>query len=101
MLGEMPLTIPELKWMIVGESISLKNILYLDVWDYLAPLSAMIYALIDSVAGRSQWGYQILAIFVVFIQCYLFNQLLISNKAYKENTYVPALIYAILMSAFF
>lgn len=101
MLGEMPLTIPELKWMIVGESISFKNILYLDVWDYLAPLSAMIYALIDSVAGRSQWGYQILAIFVVFIQCYLFNKLLISNKAYKENTYVPALIYAILMSAFF
>ncbi len=87
--------------MIVGESISFKNILYLDVWDDLAPLSALIYALIDSVAGRSQWTYQILAVFVVFFQCYLFNQLLISNRAYKVNTYVPALIYAVLMSAFF
>jgi len=100
-LGEMPLTIPELNWMIVGESISFNNILYLDVWDDLAPLSAMVYAFIDSVAGRSQLGYQILAVLVVLIQCYLFNQLLVSTKAYKENTYVPALIYAILMSAFF
>ena len=38
---------------------------------------------------------------IVFLQCFLFNQLLITNKAYKENTFVPALIYTILMSAFF
>jgi len=100
-LGEMPLIIPELEWMLVGESISFQNILYLDVWDDLAPLSALVYALIDSIAGRTQWGYQILAIFAVFLQCYLFNQLLISSRAYKENTYVPALIYATLMSVFF
>ena len=99
--SDMPLTVPELEWMLVGESISFSRILYLDVWDDIAPLSAFVYALIDSIAGRTQWGYQIMAILVLFLHCYLFNQLLISNKAYKENTYVPALIYLILMSAFF
>lgn len=97
----MPLTLPELQWMLVGESISFDRILYLDVWDDLAPLSALVYSLIDSVAGRAQWGYQIIAILVLFLHCYLFNQLLITCKAYKENTYVPALIYVVLMSVFF
>ena len=87
--------------MIVGESVSFSKILYLDVWDDQPPLSVLVYSLIDGVAGRSQWGYQILAVILVFLQCFLFNQLLIKNKAYKENTYIPALIYAILMSAFF
>ena len=100
-LGEMPLTIPELQWMIVGETISFKNILYVDVWDDIAPLSALIYSLIDIIGGRTQWGYQILAVLTVFLQCFLFNQLLIVSKAFKENTYVPGLIYAVLMSAFF
>jgi hypothetical protein len=97
----MPLTVPELEWMLVGESVSFNRILYLDVWDDIAPLSALVYSLIDAIAGRTQWGYQIIGILVLLLHCYLFNQLLISNKAYKENTYVPALIYLILMSAFF
>jgi len=99
--SDMPLIVPELEWMLVGESISFSRILYLDVWDDIAPLSALVYSLIDSIAGRTQWGYQIMAILVLLLHCYLFNQLLISNKAYKENTYVPALIYVVLMSAFF
>lgn len=97
----MPLTIPELRWMVIGESVSLTKILYQDVWDDVAPLSALVYSVIDSIMGRSQWGYQILAILVVFLQCFLFNQLLLVSKAYKENTYIPALIYAILVSTFF
>jgi len=100
-LGEMPLTIPELQWMLVGESVSFDRILYLDVWDDVGPLSAFVYALIDTIGGRTQWGYHILGGLLLLIQCYLFNQLLISNKAYKENTYLPALIYMILMCGFF
>ncbi|GJM27766.1 MAG: hypothetical protein DHS20C17_04010 [Cyclobacteriaceae bacterium] len=100
-LGEMPLTIPELQWMLVGESVSLSHILYLDVWDDIGPLSAMVYSLIDTIGGRTQWGYQMLAALILLLQCYLFNQLLISNKAYNENTYIPALIYMILMGSFF
>jgi len=99
--GEMPLIVPELEWMLVGSSISFQKILYLDVWDDLAPLSAMVYALVDFAGGRSQWAYQLIAIVVVFFQSYLFNKLLISSKAFKENTYVPALTFTTLMSTFF
>ena len=67
-LGEMPLTVPELEWMIVGESVSFSKILYLDVWDDQSPLSALAYSLIDMIGGRTQWGYHILAILIVFLQ---------------------------------
>ncbi len=87
--------------MLVGESISFSKILYLDVWDNTAPISALAYSVIDTIGGRTQWGYQIIAILVLVLHCFLFNQLLIENKAYKENTYVPALIYLIIMSVFF
>jgi len=100
-LGEMPLILPELEWMVVGESISFSNMLYSDVWDDIPPLSALVYSLLDFIFGRSQWAYQILALLIVFGQCVLFNQLLIANKAYKENTYVPAMIFTILMALFF
>jgi hypothetical protein len=97
----MPLILPELKWMLVGESISFEKILYQDVWDNTAPISALVYSLIDTIGGRTQWGYQIIAVLALVLHCYLFNQLLIANKAYKENTYVPGLIYLVLMSVFF
>ncbi len=87
--------------MLVGESVSFSRILYLDVWDDIGPLSALVYSLIDAIGGRTQWGYHILAALLLLVQCYLFNQLLISNKAYKTNTYIPALIYMVLMSGFF
>ena len=100
-LGDMPLTLPELEWMVVGESLSFERMLYSQLWDDMAPLSALMYTLLDLLFGRSQAAYQVVALLVVFGQCVLFNQLLIVNKAYKENTYVPALIYAILMGLFF
>ena len=75
--------------------------LYSQVWDNIAPLSALVYALLDFLFGRSQAAYQVVSLLLVFAQCVLFNQLLIVNKAYKENTYIPALLYAILMGLFF
>lgn len=67
----------------------------------MGPLSSWTYGLIASLFGRSQLTYELLSLFVVFFQCFLFNRLLLRNKAYNENTYVPGLIYAILISYFF
>ena len=100
--GSAPLTIPELNWMIVGEKLAEKGtVMYKDVWDPLAPLAAGMYWLLHELFGRSHLAYQIIALLLVFAQSGLFNYILLRNKVYNENTYVPALIYGLLMCTFF
>ena len=92
------LTLPELNYMLVGERISGDSRLYADVWDSMPPLSALVYAFIDFLFGRSQLAYQIIAYILVCYQVFVFNTLLLRSKAYGENSYVPALIYGVLMT---
>lgn len=100
--GSVPLTIPELNWMVVGEKLAEDGtVMYKDVWDPLAPLAAGMYWLLHELFGRSHLAYQIIALLLIFVQSALFNSILLKNKAYNENTYVPALIYGLLMCTFF
>ncbi len=87
--------------MLVGEKMSEGATLYDQVWENIAPFSAGVYMVIDYLFGRSQNAYYFLALIVVFFQCLIFNKLLLDNKAYNENTYVPGLIYGIAMTFFF
>ena len=96
-----PLTLPELKWMLVGEAMANGKMLYRDIWENIGPLSAFIYQSVDFLFGRSQLAYQLISLILVFIQAVIFNRLLLINKAYNENSYVPALIYTICMSMTF
>lgn len=98
MLSDDALTMPELNYMLVGERMNDGASLYEGVWDNIAPLSAFVYMTIDFFFGRSQLAYQIIALLLVAFQCLIFNRLLLINKAYNENTYVPGLIYGLLMS---
>ena len=100
-LGDFPLILPELQWMLIGEKMSAGSQLYTELWDDVAPFSATVYWLLDELFGRSPWAYHILGILLVFFQAYLFNDLLLRNRAYTQNTYVPAFIYIILMNCFF
>ncbi len=99
-LGDAQLT-SELHWMLIGESINSGKNLYSGIWDNIEPLSAVTYALIDQVFGRSSNAYHIISITLVLIQAFLFNAVLIKHKALTENTYLPAFIYVILMNVFF
>ena len=100
--GSVPLTEPELKWMVLGEKLSEPGtVMYKDVWDDTAPLAAGLYWILHELFGRSQLSYHIIALIFVVAQCYIFNNLLLRNKAYNENTYVPALLYGLLMFSFF
>lgn len=100
--GSVPLTVPELNWMVVGEKLAEKgSVMYRDVWDDTAPLAAGTYWLLHEMFGRSQLAYQIIALILIIVQCALFNYILLRNKAYNENTYIPALIYGLLMFSFF
>ncbi len=100
-LGQGDILIPELRWMLAGERMSDGFMMYYEIWDYISPLSAGTYWILDWMFGRSQWAYLIPALFVSFFQAALFNYIAIKGKIFSENNYIPGIIYALLSSAFF
>ncbi|WP_310587202.1 DUF6427 family protein [Flectobacillus major] len=97
----LPNLIPELQWMLVGEQINKGFVIYSDIWDNTAPLSAMVYAGIDSVVGRSQSSYQALALLVAAFQVIYFNVIINNRDIFPKRTYLPGLLYAIFLNISF
>lgn len=95
------LTHSDLHFMVIGEKMNDGAILYIQLWDNIAPLAAGVYWLLDVLFGRSLLAYQIISLLLVTVQAAIFNRLLLANKAFNENSYAPALIYAICASLFF
>lgn len=99
-LLDIPLMKMEVKWMLVGEQISKGLLLYADIWDNTPPLSALVYAFIHLIFGRSQLAYGILSSILVFIQAILINQYFARREVFLDFTQLPALLYLILASCF-
>lgn len=94
------LTVPELNYMLIGEKLAEGSKLYSGIWDDMAPLSAVVYGLIDLLFGRSSIACTIIAWLILCFQVFLFNRLVLFNKVYNENTYIPGFIYGLMMSFF-
>lgn len=92
------LTLPELNHFLVGESLANGATLYVSLWEDISPLSAWVYMFLYFVFGKSIWVYHVFGFILMFFQSLLFNSITYKNKLYYENTYVPALIYGLLMS---
>jgi hypothetical protein len=87
--------------MILGEKLSKGFLLYQDIWENTAPLSAGAYSLIHLTFGKSQLSYQIIALLVTFGQAMYFNFICRKNELFNEKSFLPAAIYLILMNLFF
>jgi len=88
-------TTQELKDLVLGERVGNK-IMYVDIIDRTPPLLAVIDGFMNFFLGRSILARHILALIILFFQASYFAILLINNKAYAENTYVPSLLFAFL-----
>ena len=64
----LPLLVPELQWMLLGEQLNKGLLLYVDVWDSTAPLAALVYAGLDVLFGRSQAAFAAAALLCSAIQ---------------------------------
>lgn len=95
MINPPALTKPELKSMVIGEAMG-DQLMYAEVYDTTAPIAAGAFGIIDWMMGRSILGRQIFALILIFFQAAFFAILLIYNKAYADNTYVPGFIYGLL-----
>ena len=89
-------TLQELRNFVLGEAIGDGKLMYVGIIDSSAPITAFIFGLTDWIFGRSLLGQHIFAVVLISFQASFFAILLINNKAYNDNTYVPALIFGLL-----
>lgn len=91
-----PVSPQQLLHLLVGEAVWDGHTMYVEIFDSTAPFSAGVFGLLDGLFGRSLFARQLLTILFLFLQAAFFAILLINNKAYNDNTYVPGLIFGIL-----
>ncbi len=100
LLTELPWLLPEWKWILIGERMHRGFILYADIWDNTAPLSALVYRVLYSIFGANHLAYQLLSSLLIFIQAVLFNEILKGRLVFLDLSQVPALLYLVMMSTF-
>ncbi|WP_422360369.1 hypothetical protein [Reichenbachiella sp.] len=101
-ISGVPMILPELKWLLIGERLGSGDyIMYQDVWDYTAPLAVFVYKWFFILFGKTRVPYLIFSVLLVVAQAGIFNNVMLRNKAYNGSTYVPALLYMVFMNSFF
>ncbi|HEY4649944.1 MAG TPA: hypothetical protein VIG72_00955 [Pontibacter sp.] len=88
----------ELYFMLVGERMADGYSMYSQIYADMAPLSALIYWMIDLVAGRSVLAYRIAALALLLLQALTFNAILNRYQVFTTKNYIPALLYLVLGS---
>lgn len=96
-----PATLSELHHMLLGERLHEGFVLYRDVYDATAPLSAAVYWLLDSLFGKSYLAHRLLATAVLGYQAFLLNHIFNRNQVHPYKSFVPALLYLVFGSVFF
>jgi hypothetical protein len=91
-------TMQELLYMLIGERMADGYTMYQQIYDNTAPLSALVYWLIDLIAGRSVLAYRIVALILLLVQALTFNFILNRYQVFATRTYIPALLYLVLGS---
>ncbi|MDH5608953.1 MAG: DUF6427 family protein [Cyclobacteriaceae bacterium] len=94
-IADIPLTGMELKWLVLGERLGDGFLMYKESYDYTAPFSAMVYKILDIITGKRVLVHQFVGSVILFLNAVLFNILLLRNKAFTENNYLPALLYVL------
>ncbi len=97
----LPLTDPELTWLLVGERMAEGHTLYKDIWTDLEPFSAGVYYFLHLLFGKSTFVYFIVSLLLVAVQALIFTLGLNENKIFREPTALPALLYVLFSSLFF
>lgn len=96
-----PVTMPELKYMVLGERLQEGAALYRDVFDNTGPFAALVFWVIDLLDGRSLFVYRVLAAFLLLSQALNLNFIFNQFQVFAQKTYLPALLYLIGGSFFF
>lgn len=97
----LPVLQPELEWLLVGERLNEGKSLYSDIWTKTGPLTAYVYGFIYWLFGRDQMYYELFALVLAYFQSLYFAYLINRNRVIIERNYLPALMYAVVISLSF
>lgn len=86
-----------MKWLLLGEWLNQGFKMYSQTFDYTGPIAVFFYKYLNLIFGRSEFVHYGISSIIIIFQSGIFNQLLLKNKAYDENGYLPAFLYIILM----
>jgi hypothetical protein len=90
------ITIQQLKNFVLGEAITDGKTMYAQIFDQTPILFAWILGILDFVFGRSIVASKVVSLLIIFFQASYFSMVLIKNKVYSENNYLPALIFVVI-----
>lgn len=96
----LPLTLPELEWLTVGEKLADGFMLYRDLWVRLEPFSVYTYFVLVSVFGKSVMTLRVCSLLLVYLQAIYFNYLCNRLSLYNEKSTYPALFYIVFSTLF-
>lgn len=99
-LLNLPVTMPELKAFVLGERLAEGATLYGEVYDNTAPLSALIFYLLDVAFGRNILAYRLLASVLIFLQGMRLNRIFNQAGVLPDKSLIPALLYFVFGSIF-
>ncbi|HEY0109581.1 MAG TPA: hypothetical protein VGB67_08140, partial [Fibrella sp.] len=101
LLTPLPILIPELNWMLVGEHMRQGHRLYSDIWDSVSPFSAGVYWLIAMAVGRSRGTFWLLAALISVFQLMYFNYMMNVREVFSERSFWPGLFYTLFLNLSF
>lgn len=99
--GTLPMLLPELEWMLVGERLNDGHKLYEGIWTNIGPLAASVYRLVDYGFGRDQAAYELTAYFLIIFQAIYITFVTNRRQLFLEKNYVVGAVYLILMNVSF
>jgi hypothetical protein len=97
----MPLLTTELEWMLVGQKLNEGMVLYSEILTQIGPLSALFYQALDIWMTKNQTFYEVIAIFLIFIQTLYFVHIVNRRNLFNDKNYIPALFYLLIMMVSF
>jgi hypothetical protein len=97
LFNNLPISVYEIKWLLLGEKLNQNASLYIDIWDNTPPLPALLYSFIAKISANTLLFQHLFALLLVMIQAYIFNDVLLKKNIHGEKSYVPAFIYVCMM----
>jgi hypothetical protein len=95
-----PITALEAYWLVLGEKLNTSATMYVDIWDSTPPIAAFVYWFLATF-GKSATIQHGFAVFLVMVQAYIFNSVLLRKNIHREKSYIPAILYCFLMLSSF
>ena len=87
-----------IRYFLIGEKVGNGNWMFNELHTTIGPLEGWFFGILYVLFGKSLFIHHLLSFLLVCIQSYLFNKVFHDNKATTEQTYIPGLIYGLLMS---